>query len=214
MTLRSWGRDPAAGPGSRPGSGDSLAGDAATAVLRKVRDEVEPGDEAPDPREIPLVRGDQCDAALAAGHGEDDVVRERLPDVGQDEPLRLHHRREDETRLLPRGRCRGEHSARSLKTAEQLTAERRGSLRRAGAGQELVGDDGAQLLKRGVGLMESLKARGDVRVAKAVEKDVGIERVLGAARGWRRLHARPWTGHVALLAIPGGGKQRLVAIEW
>jgi hypothetical protein len=77
-----------------------------------------------------------------------------------------------------------------------------------------VSYDGAQSLERGIRLVESLKARGDVQVAKAVEKDVGIERVLRAARrGRRRLHARSWTRHVALLAIPGGGKQWLVAIE-
>jgi hypothetical protein len=135
-------------------------------------------DELSNTLKVALVIRHEHAAGLAAGQGEEDVVRERLRDARDFQSLLESHFRKKITGLLPSVCRRRNHPIGSLKDLDQMPFQRPAVLRTSDAGAQLLCDYHTEILKWRQCSMKLLESFVGGAIAKALDEELRIEDVL------------------------------------
>jgi hypothetical protein len=114
--------------------------------------------------------GDENHPGFSAGEGQEDVVPERFGDTPELESFAAGKLPQDHTRPLQCPLRRGQDTPTTGVDAQHVPLELAAIGRAAGAGEELLAHDGAQVLEGCEEEMEALQSRVGRGVAKAVDE--------------------------------------------
>jgi hypothetical protein len=139
-------------------------------------------DELSNALKVMLVIGHENTSSLAAGQCEEDIVRERLRDTRDFQPLLASHFRKDVTGLLPRV-CRWRNRPiGSLEHLDNLLLQRPAVFRTSDAGAQLLRDNHTEILEWSESSMKLLERFVGGAIAKTLNEELRIENVLAGLR--------------------------------
>ena len=134
------------------------------------------------PRWSPGFVGPKNTSSLAAGQCEEDIVRERLRDTRDFQPLLASHFRKDVTGLLPRV-CRWRNRPiGSLEHLDNMLLQRPAVFGTSDAGAQLLPDNHTEILEWGESSMKLLERFVGGAIAETLNKELRIENVLASLR--------------------------------